>query len=111
MYLFGDDIVKARITRTGDKAIGNLVFANGLLATLVFTQAYKFQMYAETKKEVVPLNVGEEEAEPGKAYTDMVEMFRTGKEPRSHESILKGVAVLEALERSVESQEWENVSV
>lgn len=111
MYVFGEDIVKARVTRTGDKAVGTLAFANGLLATLVFTKAYKFEMYAETEKEIVPLNVGHEEAEPGKAYTDMVEMFRTGKEPRSHESILKGVAVLEALEKSVGSQDWENVSI
>jgi len=42
---------------------------------------------------------------------DMVEMFRTGKEPRSHESILKCVAVLEALEKSVSSQNWERVIV
>jgi predicted dehydrogenase len=111
MYIFGEDIVKARITRTGNKAIGNLTFANGMLATLVFTQAYKFEMYAETTKEIVPLDIGHEEAEPGKAYTDMVEMFRTGREPRSHESILKGIAVLEALEKSLQSQEWENVSI
>jgi hypothetical protein len=39
----------------------------------------------------------------------MVEMFRTGKEPRSHESILSDVAVLEALEKSVASQQWETV--
>jgi hypothetical protein len=41
----------------------------------------------------------------------MVEMFRTGKEPRGHQSILKTIAVLEALERSVESQQWEEVIV
>ena len=41
----------------------------------------------------------------------MVEMFRTEKEPRSHESILKGVAVFEALEKSVTNQEWEEVMI
>ena len=42
---------------------------------------------------------------------DMVEMFRTGKEPRSHQSILNGVSVLEALEKSVTSQKWEDVLI
>jgi hypothetical protein len=39
----------------------------------------------------------------------MVEMFRTGKEPRSHESILKCTAVLEALEKSSNSEDWVEV--
>ena len=39
----------------------------------------------------------------------MVEMFKTGKEPRSHKSIIHGVAVLEALEKSVTSGQWEEV--
>ena len=49
------------------------------------------------------------ESDPPLAYSDMVEMFRTGKEPRSHESILKCVAVLEAMERSASSGNWEEV--
>jgi len=41
----------------------------------------------------------------------MVEMFRTGKEPLIHESILKPVAVLEAMEKSVTSEKWEEVII
>ena len=111
MYIFGEDIVKARVTRNDKNAVANLSFANGMLATLVFSKAYKFEMYAETKDGITPLKSRLQEQDPGKAYIDMVEMFRTGKEPRSHQSILKGVAVLEALERSVLSQAWENVVV
>ena len=48
----------------------------------------------------------EEEPDPGINIVDMVEMFRTGNEPRSHESILSEVAVLESLEKSVVSQKW-----
>jgi hypothetical protein len=36
-------------------------------------------------------------------------MFRTGKEPRSHRSILAGMAVLEALERSAITGDWVDV--
>jgi hypothetical protein len=50
-----------------------------------------------------------EKSDPGKNYVDMVEMFRTGKEPRSHQSILAGVAVMEALEKSAVSEAWEDV--
>jgi hypothetical protein len=41
----------------------------------------------------------------------MVKMFRTGEEPRTHQSILNCVRVLEALELSVESQDWEEVGI
>ena len=34
----------------------------------------------------------------------MVNMFRTGKEPRDHKNILQGVAILEALEKSAISE-------
>jgi len=40
----------------------------------------------------------------------MIDMFRTGIEPRSHKSILHSVAVLEALERSINSDTWEKVT-
>lgn len=112
MYIFGEDILKVRVTRNEKNASADLAFANGMLATLIFlNQAYKFEMFAECKEGLVQLNTGEEETAPGKAYKDMVEMFRTGKEPRSHDSILKGIAILEALERSVESEAWEKVLV
>lgn len=112
MYIFGEDIQKVRVTRNEKNAAADLAFKNGMLATLIFlNQTYKFEIYAETKGGIVPLKARAEEKEPGKAYQDMVEMFRTGKEPRSHQSILKSIAVLEALERSVESQEWEHVMV
>lgn len=112
LYIFGEDVVKARITRNENNAIGSLAFANGMLATLVFQNlTRKFEIWAETKGGMVNLKARTEEQEPGRADTDMVEMFRTGKEPRSHQSILKGIAVLEALEKSVQSQEWEKVVV
>ncbi len=110
MYIFGEDIQKVRVTRNGDNATADLAFGSGMLATLIFlNMTYKFEMYAETKEGIIPLKSRFEEKEPSKAYVDMVEMFRTGKEPRSHESILKGMAILEALEKSVDSQSWEKV--
>ena len=50
-----------------------------------------------------------QESNPPKQYIDMVEMFRTGKEPRTYQSILNCVSVLEALEKSASSEAWVDV--
>ncbi|MEQ9582532.1 MAG: hypothetical protein RIM68_10290 [Arenibacter sp.] len=50
-----------------------------------------------------------ETVDPDKNYVDMVNMFNTGKEPRSHESIVHGIAVLEAVQKSIISGNWETV--
>ncbi|MCY1719409.1 Gfo/Idh/MocA family oxidoreductase [Prolixibacteraceae bacterium Z1-6] len=115
MYMFGDDINKVKVTRNGIKGSAALVFKNGLFATIVFNQDhYGWQTFAETKNGITELKSRITEEEPKKNNVDMVEMFRTGKEPRSYESILKCVAVLEALEKSYVSEDWvkvENVSL
>jgi predicted dehydrogenase len=110
MNIFGEDIVKARITRNGDNATANLAYRNGMLTTLIFMSLhYGWKTFIETKDGIIELKSRVEESDPPRCYTDMVEMFRTGKEPRSHESILKCVAILEALEKSVISDQWEEV--
>ncbi|MBV6640986.1 MAG: hypothetical protein KI791_09715, partial [Cyclobacteriaceae bacterium] len=110
MYMFGEDVEKVRIIKNDKNSGASLVFADGTLASLVFTtQAYGWQTFVESKDGIVELKPRVKEEYPGRTYVDMVEMFRTGKEPRSHESILKGIAVLEALEKSVESGQWEQV--
>jgi predicted dehydrogenase len=112
MYIFGDDIVKARITRNGNNTSASLAYANEMLATIIFTNLYYgWNIYAETKQGITELKSGVEETDPPRCYTDMVEMFRTGKEPRSHESILKCVAILEALEKSVKDEKWKEIKI
>ncbi len=112
MYIFGDDIRKVRISKAGKNATASMVWGNGLLAALVFKNlSWTWGRFVETKNGVVELKSRVEESGPGRNYTDMVEMFRTGKEPRSHESILKCVAVLEALEKSATNEKWTEVKV
>lgn len=110
LYIFDDPIIKVRINKNGKNSSASLVFDNGMLATLVFTtKRYGWETFIETEEGIVPLKSRKEDQDPAKNYVDMVDMFRTGKEPRSHESILRGVAVLEALEKSVASEQWETV--
>ena len=110
MFMFGEDIQKVKITRDGKKGSASLVFKSGLYASMIFKNAsYGWETFVETKKGLVELKSRVEESDPGKMYTDMVEMFRTREEPRSHQSILNEIAVLEALERSAANEKWEDV--
>lgn len=112
MYMFGENIKKVRITTNGKNAGASLAYENGMLATLIFkTLHYGWETFVETKDGIIKLESRVEETDPPRHYVDMVEMFRTGKEPRSHQSILNCVAVLEALERSVSSEQWEEVQI
>jgi predicted dehydrogenase len=110
MFMFGEDIERVRITRDGSYGNASLKFSGGLLATLVFKQkAYGWETFVETNDELIELKSRVEASNPPKNYVDMVEMFRTGKEPRSYQSILNGVSVLEALEESAETEKWVEV--
>ncbi len=112
MKIFGEDIERVRVTRNGQKGTASLIFKSGLFTTLVFKNVSGgWETFVETEDGLVELKSRKEEPDPGLNYVDLVEMFRTGKEPRSHESILKCVAVLEALEKSVDSDQWEEVIV
>ncbi len=109
-YMFEQKVEKVRIINNGANSGASLIFDDGMLASLVFTtKKYDWQTFVETKDGIVELRSRVEEKTPPKSDTDMVAMFRTGQEPRSHQHILEGVAVLEALERSVVSGQWERV--
>jgi predicted dehydrogenase len=110
MYMFGEDIKVVKINKYGKKAGAVLIFESGLQANLIFsTLHYGWETIVETKQGVVELKSRVLETSPERFYRDIVEMFRTGKEPLKHESILKYVAVLEAMEKSVSSDKWEEV--
>jgi predicted dehydrogenase len=110
MYMFGEDIQEVKVTRNGKYGNAGLKFSSGLFATLIFKEkAYGWETFVETDDKFFELKSRVEENDPPKNYADMVEMFRTGKEPRSHQSILNGVSVLEALEKSAETEKWTEV--
>ena len=112
MYMFGDEIKVVKINKYGKKTGAVLIFESGLQANLVFSSLhYGWETFVETKKGIVELKSRVQETDPERCYRDMVEMFRTGKEPLSHASILKYVAVLEAMEKSALNEKWEEVII
>jgi len=110
--MFGEDIVRVRISRNGQKGSASLVFKSGLFATMIFKNVARgWETYVETKAGLVQMKSRVPETEPGKMYVDIVEMFRTRKEPRTHQSILNEVAVLQALEKSALNEKWVDVII
>lgn len=107
MFMFGDDVQEVKVSRNGKYGNAGLKFSSGLFATLIFKEkAYGWETFVEAGDKLVELKSRVEETDPPKNYVDMVEMFRTGKEPRSHQSILNGVCILEALEKSGQTEKW-----
>jgi predicted dehydrogenase len=110
LYIFGDDVKKVKIIKNDKNSSASLVFGNGMLASLIFTtKQYGWKTFVETDDGIQELKSTTDNQGPPKNYVDMVHMFQTGEEPRTHKSILKGVAVLEALEKSVNNEQWEYV--
>lgn len=110
LYMFGEDIREVKVTRNGKQGTAALRYASGLFATLVFkTKAYGWETYIETGDKWMELKTRVEELDPPLNYVAMVEMFRTGREPRTHQSILNGISVLEALEQSGQTGKWTEV--
>ncbi|QGY45525.1 hypothetical protein GM418_18165 [Maribellus comscasis] len=112
IYMFGEDIEEVKVNRNGSAGNASLKFASGLFATLIFKhKAYGWETFVESGNQFMELKPGVEESDPPKNYADMVEMFKTGKEPRSHQSILNCVSVLEALEKSAKTEKWTPVEL
>jgi len=115
IYLFDEKIVSARFNKNEKENLNSsvsLVFENGRMATLIITtKKFGWQTFVETNDGVVELKSQQEKVGPDKNYVDMVNMFSTGIEPRSHESIIHGIAVLEAIQKSVISNNWESVKL
>ncbi len=108
--IFGYDVAEVKVNRNGKRGNASIKFKSGLFATLIFKEvAYGWETFVESKEGFKELKSRVEEPHPGRNYTDMVEMFRTGKEPRSHQEILDCVSVLEALEKSAKNEKWVDV--
>jgi predicted dehydrogenase len=107
--IFGENIKRVRVTGSEQNVITTLEYENGFIATMIFIEAYYgFLMNIETNKGMMTYEPTWKE-ENSIFHRDLVKMFRTGEEPRAYQSILNEVSVLEAIAKSVESQEWEEV--
>ena len=110
IYIIDNRAVKVRVNKNISNGTAIIIFENGISVTLIFSSKNRgWQTFVETKKGFVEIKAAVEEKIPSKSDLDMVTMFKTGKEPRNHSNILHGIAILEALEKSVNSGGWVNV--
>ncbi len=109
MVVFDENIKRVRVSRKGEDASATLIFSSGLQATVILSKGRPPFEFAVVTDQGVRRLVPQSTEESLTPYREIVQMFREGKEPRSHESLLRGIAILEALERSVKSDSWEEV--
>ena len=111
MEIFGEDISRARVSRHGKDASAVLQFGSGMEANMIMSSGRPpFELAVVTEEGIRKLEP-RVKTDPLTPYRDMMRLFLEGKEARSHESLLKETAILEALERSVSSDRWEEVTV
>src|SRR5262245_9644710 len=111
MEIFGEDILRVRVSRHGKDASAILLFDSGKQAHVIMSGGRPpFELAVVTEQGLRKLEPRVKD-DPLTPYREMTQLFREGKEARSHESLLREVAILEALERSVGSDRWEEVTV
>ena len=110
IYIFENKVVKVKVNKIDKTGNANMIFDNGMMVTIIFSKKNRgWQTFVESDNGFVEVKPNISKKTPAKSDIDMVNMFRTGKEPRDHKNILHGVAILEALEKSAISEAWENV--
>ncbi|MBN2290676.1 MAG: Gfo/Idh/MocA family oxidoreductase [Candidatus Glassbacteria bacterium] len=103
--VFGDDAEAVRATRHGPHTTFQVEFTSGKLATIILGR--QWQVFRVVQEGMLELKPRFESEDSLYMYAAIVRMFQTGEEPRTHESILRSIAALEAMERSVLSERWE----
>lgn len=109
MAVFDENIQRVRVSRKGEDASATLVFASGMLATVIMSKGRPPFEFAVITDQGIRKLEAKSSGESLTPYQEIVQLFREGKEARSHQSLLRGIAILEALERSVTTDRWEDV--
>ena len=102
---FGYDVTAALVTQNGSNVAAQLIYSKDLVVNIALIKegCPEFFLSAVGTKGTIHMPIlGDKDVYLSgvKAFTTM---FKTGKEPLTHEQILRPVQVLEALERSLES--------
>jgi len=108
---FGYDVAAVLVTSNGRNATGQLIYPKGLVVTMALIKkgCPEFFLSAVGTKGTVHMPITGDKNVYLNGVKAFTTMFKTGKEPLTHEQILRPVQVLEALERSLESGETEKV--
>lgn len=104
--IFGDDVEAVRATRNGGRYTFQFKYAAGQIVTYVPVRNWDVHVaMSKGMRQIKPRF--EVENVMTYLYSAIIKMFQTGVEPRSHASLIPPIAALEAMERSVHSEDWE----
>jgi predicted dehydrogenase len=110
--VFGDEVEMVRATRHGSHTTAQFKYLNGHLATAILEKGYKSnirELYCVTPQGMIEIAPRIDVDNSMYCYADIVRMFQTGWEPRTHDAILRPIAALEAIERSIQTEDWERL--
>lgn len=112
MNAFGSDIVSVQTVKKGAEGSTNLFYRSGLLVTLnlIGREWCSFGVAAHGTEGTCSKEITSDKDMYLAGIRRFVRMFKTGKEPVSHDELLKTVKVLSALKRSVRSGKKERVT-
>lgn len=108
---FGYDVSSVLITRNEKGSTGQLIYSSSKIVTmnLIKEGCPGFAITIVGSGGIYHQSIKSDKNPYLNGIKMFCEMFRTGKEPLTHEQVLKPVRVLEALERSAKSGKMEKV--
>ncbi|NLB55593.1 MAG: hypothetical protein GX811_07490, partial [Lentisphaerae bacterium] len=100
---FGHDVQSVSMQRSGDNAVGQLLYPSGLKVSIFLIKDYAgdFSFSLCTDKGPHSQTFENDEVPHLTGIQRFCKMFKTGKEPLSHEQIIKPIQVLEGFEKSI----------
>lgn len=111
LVAFGYDVSSVLVTRNKKSSTGQLIYSSGKVVTMNFIkEAYHgFAIAVVGSGEICHQPITFDKNPNLNGIEMFCGMFRTGKEPLTHEQVLKPVQVLQALEMSAKSGKMEKV--
>lgn len=102
---FGYNVGSTLVAKSGGDATGQLIYPDGLVVTLNFIRSgcKGFHITAVGEKRSMHKALARDADPFSASLKKIAAMFKTGKEPETHERLLAPIAVLEALGKSVKS--------
>jgi len=111
LHAFGYDPEKVHVTKNGENAVVEIFYPQGKIVTMnLIKEGIKtFGISALSGRGLIYKSVIFDENPYLSGVKTFTGMFKTGAEPVPHEEILKPVQVLEAVDRSLESDRIEKI--
>lgn len=110
---FGYNISKVLVVQNGNGSTGQLIYDDGKIVTmdLIKKGCHTFGISAVGTKKIIKEPIVMDKLQYLSGMKRFTKMFKTGQEPEIYDEMLKPVAILEAMEKSIKSKNIEKVAI